>query len=168
MAEVEHRQVVARRNGARRDETELERLDRNLIELVSEVRVAQTGVQILFAFLLILPFNARFADVTSFQKIVYVVTLMSTALAAGLLIAPSAHHRLLFRRDDKHHLVFNSNRLMVAGLAFVAVATCGAVLLVIDYVVGTEAALALTAFMALFLGALWYGWPLGRRRRLER
>src|SRR5947209_3659875 len=84
-----------------RHETELERLDRNFNEILGELRVAQTGVQILFAFLLVVPFNNRFAQTTTLEHIVYFSTLLLTALAAGLLIAPSALHRLLFRQGDK-------------------------------------------------------------------
>jgi membrane associated rhomboid family serine protease len=166
--ELEPEQISEPKRREGRHETELERLDRNLTELVGEVRIAQTGVQILFAFLLVLPFNARFAGVDTFEKVVYAVTLMATALAAGLLIAPTAHHRLLFRRDDKRYLVFSANRLTVVGLGFVALATCGALLLVIDFVLGRAAACALTGFTALFLTGLWYGWPLRRRRQLDR
>jgi Family of unknown function (DUF6328) len=99
-----------------RQETYLERLDRNLDELVSELRVAQTGVQILFAFLLIVPFSNRFPSGNSFDQAVYVVTLLLTGASAGFLIAPSSHHRLLFRRNDKRYLVFTANQLMITGL----------------------------------------------------
>jgi hypothetical protein len=152
----------------RRNETELERLDRNLAELLSELRVAQTGVQFLFAFLLILPFNTRFADVTEFERVVYIATLAFTTASAGFLIAPSAHHRLLFRRDDKRYLVFSANRTMIYGLGCLALAMTGAVLLVTSFVLGSIAAAVATTASVAFLAAVWYGLPIRRRRRLER
>src|SRR5947207_7590856 len=94
-----------------RDETPLERWDRNFTELLQELRVAQTGVQVLFAFLLVLPFNQRFTEVSSYEKAVYFATLVLAAAATLFLIAPSAHHRILFRLQDKHHLVLQANQL---------------------------------------------------------
>ena len=96
---------------AARNETDLERCDRNLAELLQEVRVAQTGVQVLFGFLLAIVFQPRFKSISDFQRIDYFVTLLSTAAAAILLIAPTAYHRILFRRGDKAHLVRVANRL---------------------------------------------------------
>src|SRR3978361_1600465 len=93
-----------------RRESDKERLDRNLNELLGELRVALPGVQVLFAFLLAVPFNQGFAKVTEFEKSMYFVTLISTAIAAALLIAPSSLHRLMFRRDDKRYIVFTANR----------------------------------------------------------
>ena len=151
-----------------RHETHLERLDRNLVELVSELRVAQTGVQILFAFLLIVPFTNRFPGSSGFDRTTYVVTLLLTGASAGLLIAPSSHHRLLFRRNDKRHLVFTANQLMIAGLACLALAMTGVVLLVSHVLLGTAAAIVLAGCTLLFFITLWYGLPLRRRRQLER
>lgn len=110
---------------ARRHETPLERLDRNLEELTGELRVVVTGVQVFFAFLLIVPFDTGFAHVGNFERTVYFVTLVLAALAAVCTIAPSAEHRVLFRHDDKHHIVFRSNRVVIAGLAFLAMARMG-------------------------------------------
>src|SRR3954466_10025134 len=98
-----------------RDESDKERLDRNLNELLGELRVALPGVQVLFAFLLTVPFQQGFQRVTEFEKSLYFATLITTALAAALLIAPSSLHRIEFRRDDKHFDVFTANRLAVAG-----------------------------------------------------
>src|ERR671934_1706312 len=98
-----------------RNETDLERCDRNLAELLQEVRVAQTGVQVLFAFLLVLPFTNRFADVTGYEKGVYIATLALAAASTLLLIAPSAHHRILFRLQDKRHIVLVANDLALGG-----------------------------------------------------
>src|SRR3978361_1151974 len=97
-----------------RRETTKERLDRNLNEMLGELRVALPGVQVLFAFLLAVPFNQGFARATSFQKDIYLVTLLLTAVATALLIAPSAYHRIEFRQDDKRHIVFISNTFAIA------------------------------------------------------
>src|SRR3954470_16381527 len=102
-----------------RNETPLERCDRNLVELLQEVRVIQTGVQVLFAFLLTAPLTARFPELTALQRWDYFVTLLATGTAAILLIAPTAYHRVLFRCGDKEHLVQVANRMTLAGLAFV-------------------------------------------------
>ena len=147
-----------------RRETHHERLDRNLVELISELRVVQTGVQILFAFLLIVPFSNRFPGGNPFDRWVYVITLLLTGAAAGLLIAPPSHHRLLFRRNDKHYLVFTANQLMIAGLGCLALSMTGGVLLVSHVLLGTGAAVVLAAGMLAFFIVLWYGLPLRRRR----
>jgi hypothetical protein len=96
----------------------LEHVDRNLEELTGGLRVVVTGVQVLFAFLLIVPFDAGFAHVGSFERTVCFITLLLATLAAACMIAPSANHRFLFRNDDKAHLVLISNRVVIAGLAF--------------------------------------------------
>ncbi len=111
------------RDGAGRNETQLERCDRNLVELMQEVRVVQTGVQVLFAFLLTAPLAPRFPELTEFQKLTYFGTLL--AAAAVLLIAPTAYHRILFRLGDKEHLVHVANRFTLAGLTFVALSMVG-------------------------------------------
>jgi Family of unknown function (DUF6328) len=151
-----------------RDETPLERTDRNLAELLGELRVALPGVQVLFAFLLIVPFNSGFDDTTAFQRDVYLGTLICTALASALLIAPSMNHRLEFRKGDKEHLVKVSSRLTIAGLTLVALAITGAMMLVTDYVFGTAATVVTTTAVGLAVGLLWYAMPLQRRRTLSR
>src|SRR5215218_8295754 len=103
-----------------RDETEEERLDRNLSELLQELRVALPGVQVLFAFLLAVPFQQNFTKITGFQKGAYFATLICTAISAILLISPSAYHRLTFRYQQKRKLVFYSNRFAIIGLGFLA------------------------------------------------
>jgi len=149
-----------------RNETELERCDRNLVELLQEVRVAQTGVQILFAFLLTVPFTARFERLTSFQEVLYFGTLLAAGAAALLLIAPTSYHRILFRLGDKEHLVRAANRLTIVGLGFVAVAIVGVILLVSDFLFpGLVAVLATGTASALCL-ICWYVIPLRRRSRL--
>jgi O-antigen/teichoic acid export membrane protein len=151
-----------------RNESHLERYDRNLIELLQEVRVAQTGVQVLFAFLLGLAFTSRLGQATPLQRVDYLVTLISSAMAALLLIAPTSHHRLLFRRGDKAHLVTMANRYVIAGLAGVAVSLIGAVLLVSDLLFGGVVAMGAAGLAAACCLITWYGMPLARRRALTR
>ncbi len=153
--------------GEARHETQLERLDRNLEEMTGELRVVVTGVQVLFAFLLIVPFNAGFAHVGSFERTVYFVTLVLTALAAVCTIAPSAEHRFLFRHDDKQHIVFSSNRVVIAGLAFLALAMCGCLLLVTTKLFGVTAGMLTTVLGALPFVVLWFALPIRRLRLLE-
>jgi hypothetical protein len=146
-------------------ESDKERIDRELIELLNELRVALPGVQVLFAFLLVVPFQQRFAKLTSFQQDVYFATLSCSALATILLIAPSAYHRLNFRIEDKSQIVLSSNRFAIAGLAALALAMTGVMLLISDFVFGTATAIAATgASGGLFLVA-WAALPLRQRRR---
>lgn len=146
--------------GTGRDETELERIDRNLNELLQELRVALPGVQVLFAFLLILPFNQRFLTVTDFERDIYLVTLLCTALASILLIAPSMHHRLLFRTDNKEEILLLSHRFAMAGLAVLGLAITGAVLLVSHFVFGETSAIVASAGAASTMFVFWVAIPL--------
>jgi hypothetical protein len=150
-----------------RHETQLERLDRNLEELTGELRVVVTGVQVLFAFLLIVPFDTGFAHVGNFERTVYLVTLMLTALAAVCTIAPSAEHRFLFRHDDKHHIVYSSNRVVIVGLACLALAMCGCLLLVTSKLFGIAAGVLTASIGALPFVILWFAIPLRRLRMLD-
>jgi hypothetical protein len=150
-----------------REETPLERLDRNMEELTGELRVVVTGVQVLFAFLLVVPFNSGFAHVGAFERAVYFVTLVLAALAAICVIAPSAQHRFLFRHDDKRQLVFTANCIVIVGLAFLALAMCGCLLLVATKLFGATAGVATAAVAALAFGLMWFVAPLRRRRELE-
>lgn len=145
------------------DETESERLDRNFGDLLQELRVAQAGVQILFAFLLTLPFSARFGTVDEFERVVYLVALLSAAAAAGLIIAPVAYHRMLFRRGRKPELVFSAHRMASGGLAFLLVAMVCAVLLAADVVIGRVEAVVVTVVVAAFFILLWGVLPWRRR-----
>ena len=149
-----------------RHETEEERLDRNLTELLNELRVALPGVQVLFAFLLGVPFTQRFDDLKGYQEDIYYVTLVCAAAATALLIAPSANHRILFRLQDKRHIVFLANRLAIFGLAFLALAMTGVVLLITDLIFGRGATVIATSATALMFACLWYVVPLVRRARL--
>ena len=140
-----------------------ERLDRELIELLNELRVALPGVQVLFAFLLVVPFNQRFRDVTDIQKAVYFASFLATAVATALLIAPSAYHRLRWRQRDKERMLETSNRLAIAGTLFLALAIVGTVFFVTDFLFGAAATAVATAVAALLFAWFWYGLPLMRR-----
>jgi len=157
-----------RERSARPDESEQERLDRNLMELLGELRVALPGVQVLFAFLLVVPFQQRFADVTSFQRDVYFATLCCALVASACLIAPTAYHRITFRLQQKEALVRTANRLTIAGLAALALAMTGVMLLIGDYLFGTTMAVVATAAAFLLLATLWAALPLQRRVRASR
>jgi cation transport ATPase len=146
-----------------RDETEEERLDRNLSELLQELRVALPGVQVLFAFLLAVPFQQNFTTISEFEKKVYFATLLLTALSAALLIAPSAYHRITFRYQQKHRLVFISNRLAIAGLVALALAMTCAILLITHLLFGTAATIVTTAVVVAVFVVLWAVLPLKRR-----
>ncbi|HEX3512190.1 MAG TPA: DUF6328 family protein [Solirubrobacteraceae bacterium] len=150
-----------------RRETSRERLDRNLEELTGELRVVVTGVQVLFAFLLIVPFNTGFAHVGSFERTVYFVTLVLATLAAVCMITPSALHRFVFRHDDKHHLVFSSNKVVIAGLACLALAMSGSLTLVTTKLFGAGAGAVVGGIAALVFAVLWFVRPLTRLRELE-
>ena len=149
--------------GRQPEESEKERIDRELLELLNELRVALPGVQVLFAFLLVVPFQQRFATVTSFQKTVYFVTLLLAAASCAFLIAPSAHHRILFRAREKRHLLLTANRLAVAGIGFLAAAIVGVLTLITDYLYGTTTTIIVTAAAAGLFAGLWYAVPLRRR-----
>ena len=155
-------------SGERRHETPRERLDRNLEELTGELRVVVTGVQVLFAFLLVVPFDSGFAHVGSFERAVYFMTLVLAALAAVCTIAPSAQHRFLFRQNDKHHIVFSSNRVVIAGLAFLALAMCGCLLLVTTKLFGITAGVLTAVVGSLPFVVLWFAAPIRRLRMLDR
>ena len=146
-----------------RPETDKDRADRNLAELLGELRVALPGVQVLFAFLLVVPFNQRFTDVTEFQEKVYLATLLCATLASAFLIAPTVHHRIEFRRQNKEQIVVTGSRLAVVGLAFLAVAMTGVVLLVTDFLFAEATAAVCTAVAGAAFLWLWFAIPLRRR-----
>jgi hypothetical protein len=149
-----------------RDETEGERLDRNLGELLQELRVALPGVQVLFAFLLAVPFQQGFQMITSFQKDVYFGTLMCTAISAVMLISPSAYHRVTFRYQQKRRLVFYANRFSIVGLLFLALAMTGAITLITNVLFGTAATIVVAVLAVLVFGFFWFALPLQRRLKL--
>src|SRR5919202_6554452 len=144
-------------------EDDKERRDRELIELVNELRVALTGVQILFAFLLTVPFSRRFGSVTTAQRHLYFATLLSATASVLLLIAPTARHRWLFRQHDKEALLIASNRFAILGLLLLAIAMTGAVMLITDLLFKATMVTWVTAvFSALFVG-VWFVIPVIRR-----
>lgn len=145
-----------------REESEKERLDRNMLELLNELRVALPGVQVLFAFLLILPFSQGFTMVDSFQKTVFLVTLLATALAAVTLIAPSMHHRLEFREGIKAEILRDSNRLAIVGMTSLAVAMVGAVMLITDFVFDGDTMIASVVGVTVAFVLVWYVMPARR------
>src|SRR4051794_12352272 len=152
--------ITARRTDGARAEGPLERADRNIAELLQELRVAQTGVQILFAFLLSLVFQQRFAEITQAQRWIYVVTLLLSVATAGLLVAPAAVHRVTFGRGLKMETVRLGHRLFSAGLAIIAATLAGGVLLVLDVALGSWFAVPAALMALLLLLALWYLLPL--------
>ena len=144
-----------------------ERINRELIELLQELRVALPGVQVLFAFLLTVPFTVRFQQVNPFQRNIYFATLLLTAVSSILLIAPTSYHRLRFRAQDKERMLFTSNKMTIVGLATLALAMAGVVLLITDVLFSTTAAyVAAGAIVVLFVW-LWFAMPLSRRVRDE-
>ncbi len=143
-------------------------LDRELIELLNELRVALPGVQVLFAFLLIVPFSQGGPRLTSFQKDVYIATLLLTAIASILLIAPSAFHRIEWRQRDKEWLLRVSNALSIAGTVFLALGMTTAVMLVTDFMFKTPLVVVVVSLLVLIFAWFWYGWPLTRRLRSNR
>jgi Family of unknown function (DUF6328) len=150
-----------------RNETPDERADRNMSELLQELRVALPGVQILFAFLLAVPFQQRFEQVSQFQKSTYFATLLLSAVATAFLISPSAYHRLNFRRRDKEYLVEIAGRFMVIGMAALALAMTGAVMFVTDELFRETAVAVTAAAVALMFALLWFVMPLLRRRHTQ-
>ena len=147
-----------------RDETEDEQADRRYEELLQELRVAQTGVQFLFAFLLTLAFTQRFSQIDDFQLAVYVGTLLATAVASALLIGPVPLHRILFHRGLKPRLVQGSDLMARGGLVMLCLAINGAVLLILDVVLSGVLPFLLSAAVTLWFLLVWYVLPMAARR----
>ena len=156
-------ELIERKTG----ESEQERRARELIELLQELRVVLPGVQVLFAFLLTVPFSARFGDVSPLQQTVFFGTLVCTAISAGLLIAPSAHHRLLWRQQAREHRLRVANRLAIAGLVLLVPGMVGAIFVITDILFGSMAAATATAAVAAFFLYVWFVIPM-RFRMNER
>ena len=149
----------------KRDDEEQERLNRQLLELLNELRVALPGVQVLFAFLLAVPFQNRFAQASSFERHVYLVTLLASAAATACLIAPTGYHRLLFQRGDRPRIIEHGTKMLVAGLVFIAIAMTGAVYLVTEFLFSTATAVTVGVVAAVVFFWLWFGAALARRVR---
>jgi Family of unknown function (DUF6328) len=148
----------------RRNESEEQRIDRNLGELLQELRIAIPGIQFIFAFLLIVPFQQGWSEITGFERGVYYGTLLATAASTVLLIAPTARHRMRFRALDKEWVVSSSNRLAIAGLALLAIAMVGTILLISSVVYDSAVAAVATAGIVVAIAWLWFGAPWLRAR----
>jgi hypothetical protein len=144
------------------DESHKERIDRELLELLQELRVAIPGVQVLFAFLLTIPFAQGFAKLTDTERTMYGVCLVLAALATGLLIAPTSSHRLNFRSGNKEWLLLHSNRLAIAGLALLVLAICTALFVAIAFVFGTAWGVGIATLTGVWFAWFWYVRPLMR------
>ena len=144
-------------------ENQKERLDRELIELLNELRVVLTGVQVLFAFLLILPFTDRFDDLVPTQQLMFAVAFTVTATASVLLIAPTAYHRIRFRQQDKERMLRWANRFTITGIGLLAIAIGTIVLLVIDVLYELRVAAAVAGAVTALTVWAWFGLPLSRR-----
>jgi hypothetical protein len=153
---------------AERGESPLERLDRNTVELLNELRVAATGIQVLFGFLLVVPFNARFPRLSHFERDLYIAALVCVTISTIMLIAPGVMHRMLFRHGQKAFLVEMGTRLMVIASVFLCVGLTTIVLLVSDLVIGIGGAVVLAALVGTLTLSLWFAVPLRRRRYVER
>jgi hypothetical protein len=145
------------------EETEKQRWDRNFADLLQELRVAQTGVQILFAFLLILPFSAEFPKATNFQRDVYIVALLAASASAALIISPVAFHRALFRLGRKPELVRHAHAMATGGLAFMLISMVASVLLITDFLLSRPIALVFSAATGLWFLTFWVFLPFLRR-----
>ncbi len=150
-----------------RHETELERSDRNMVELLQEVRVVQTGVQILFGFLLTIAFQPKFDKLSSFQKADYFGTLVAAATTLIMLSAPISWHRILFRHGDKEHLVEIANRFTMIGLAAMGATMIGVVMLLSDLAFPPALTVLITGAAVIACSVLWYAMPLARLRALR-
>jgi hypothetical protein len=151
-----------------RDETHLERIDRNFNELLAELRVVATGVQVLFAFLLIVPFSVGFSKLAPGERYLYFGILLATAAAGGLVIAPTSLHRLIFRQGEKPYLVRTANRMAIAGLACLATAMAGILALLSGHLFGWVTGAVVAVGAIAFFGWLWFGVGLIRRRAQTR
>jgi len=146
-------------------ESPKQRHDRELIELLNELRVALPGVQVLFAFLLAVPFANGWRRVTGFQKDVFFVAFCASAVSSVLLIAPSAYHRLAWRAEDKGRIVRFGNRVAILGLGFLAVSIDAVVLLVTDFVFALPTAITAASIVGALFAVVWLAFPLVDRER---
>jgi hypothetical protein len=148
-------------------ESEYERTARELAELLQELRVALPGVQVLFAFLLTVPFSARFGSITPLQEVVFFATLVCAALSAALLLAPSAHHRLLWRCHARERRLRVANRFAIAGMILLALAMMGAVFVITDVLFGSHYASVAAGLIAAFFLYAWFVVPIRYRPKGE-
>ncbi|MFJ6672860.1 DUF6328 family protein [Actinosynnema sp. NPDC091369] len=147
------------------EESHQRRLARNLNELLQELRVAQAGVQILFGFLLSIVFTERYASADSYIRATHLITILFAGGAVALLTAPAPWHRLLFRRGRREDVIEVANRFAIAGLACLALAMTGTILMLGEVIVGGWIAILMGVFAALVFGTLWFAWPWHERKR---
>jgi Family of unknown function (DUF6328) len=150
-----------------RDESAAERRDRELIELLNELRVTLPGIQVLLAFMLTIPFSQRFPRLTPFQRDTFVVALLTITCATVLLITPTAYHRLRWRRRDKEHLLVTSNRLAIVGLALLGLGLAEVIFLIMEVLTSTPVAVVLSLATLVLVAGLWFVIPLLRGSREE-
>lgn len=165
MGDQERRRHDQQWDESERGETPLQRLDRNWGDLLQELRVVQTGVQLLTGFLLTLPFQTRFEKLTTVQQDTYLCTLVASVIATGLLIAPVSIHRWLFRQHERKAMVAAAHRLALAGITFLGLAVVGVVLLIFEVVRDRSAGVVAASGAALLLLVLWAGLPIVLRQR---
>jgi hypothetical protein len=146
------------------DESRRERVNRELIELLNELRVALPGVQVLFAFLLAVPFANGWTKVTEGQKNIFFATLVATAISTACFIVPTAYHRLNFRKREKERILLLSNKFSIAGIMFLAVSMIGVIVLITDVIYSQTAAYVVGALAFLVFGGLWLVLPMIRRQ----
>jgi len=154
-------------DGAREQEAPDERLNRELIELLNELRVALPGAQVLFAFLLTVPFSDRFQDLTGSQRAFYFAAFVGTTIATGLFMAPTAYHRIRFREGDKERMLRTSNRFAIVGIGFLALSVTMAVVLTADLLFGLATAAMIGLVTFAFLVWVWFAIPVARKVRDE-
>jgi hypothetical protein len=148
-----------------RDETRTEQLDRNWQDLLQELRVAQTGVQLLTGLLLTVPFQSRFLELAAHHRVIYLVTVALSMIATGLLISPVVLHRVLFRLHARDELVATAQQLALAGFVALGLAVVGVCMLIFDVVLGLTAGITAAVAVLILLGALWGVGPLIMRAR---
>jgi len=147
-------------------ETESDRLNRELNELLQELRVAQNGILIIVGFLLVIPFTQRFVGVTDFERVVYYLSFLTAGSAAVVIVAPVSYHRLVFRRHDKQSLVTRGNQMAQAGLGLLGIAILGVLVLVTDFLFSSMVlVVVMSAMYVAIVGSLWYLLPLQSRLR---
>lgn len=146
-----------------KDESRRERVNRELLELLNELRVALPGVQVLFAFLLAVPFAAGWSRTSGFQKDVFFATLVCTAISTAFFIAPTAYHRIHFRNQEKEQILLTSNKFAITGIMFLGLSMIGVVVLITDFLYSSTAAAVAGAIALSLYGGLWVLMPLTRR-----
>jgi hypothetical protein len=149
------------------EEDRAEQLDRNLIELLNELRVSGTGIQVLLGFLLVVPFNSGYKRMSGFDKHLYFLALLFIAGAAACLIAPSVHHRLLFRHRQRPFIIWLANRFAIVGMSCLAIGLTAILVLIGNVVFGTDAAVAVGVCTGGVLGGIWFAIPLARRLQVD-